>query len=106
MNEICQKLQTNPHLKGGFTGIGLSQGGLMMRALVETCDNIDVIRLITFGSPLLGKHTYDYGKKRLTKESHFRSKCLSRMRYKVSQMGSGKMGKGNTSCYPKQIITM
>ncbi len=40
-------------LKAGFHAIGFSQGGLFMRALVQTCD-LPVKRLVTFGSPHAG----------------------------------------------------
>lgn len=49
-NELLQVMQ----LKDGFTGIGFSQGGLFMRALIEKCPSASVTKLITFGSPHMG----------------------------------------------------
>jgi len=54
ISEVCGKLKSDPRLKNGFNAIGLSQGGLMMRAYVEKCNNPPVKKLITFGSPLQG----------------------------------------------------
>lgn len=50
----CEQLLQIPELSNGFAGIGFSQGGLFMRALIEKCPNISVSTLITFGSPHLG----------------------------------------------------
>ncbi|PJF16623.1 hypothetical protein PSACC_03610 [Paramicrosporidium saccamoebae] len=50
--------QNEPSLKNGFNAIGLSQGGLLLRALIEKCPQVKVHRLITFGSPLQGVAAY------------------------------------------------
>lgn len=50
----CDQLLQVPELQGGFTGIGFSQGGLFMRAIVEKCKSVSVSRLVTFGSPHMG----------------------------------------------------
>ncbi|ORY53802.1 alpha/beta-hydrolase [Rhizoclosmatium globosum] len=53
--ETCEKLKAVPELQNGFNGIGFSQGGLFLRAYVETCsDGPKVHNLITYGSPHMG----------------------------------------------------
>lgn len=52
--EACDSIKNDEKLKDGFNLIGLSQGGLMSRALVHRCTGIKVHRLITMGSPLMG----------------------------------------------------
>jgi palmitoyl-protein thioesterase len=54
IQEVCQKLKMDRTLSDGFNAIGLSQGGLLMRALVEMCPDLKVNNLITFGSPHQG----------------------------------------------------
>jgi palmitoyl-protein thioesterase len=53
VQQVCQQLQAIPELRGGFDAIGYSQGGLLLRALVERCP-LEVHNLITFGSPHMG----------------------------------------------------
>lgn len=50
----CEQLSIIPELYNGFDAIGFSQGGLLMRALVQRCANITVHNLVTFGSPHMG----------------------------------------------------
>lgn len=50
----CDQLLQVPELQNGFTGIGFSQGGLFMRALIEKCPSVSVSKLVTFGSPHMG----------------------------------------------------
>lgn len=50
----CDQLLEVPQLQNGFTGIGFSQGGLFLRALIEKCPAVSVSNLITFGSPHMG----------------------------------------------------
>eukprot|EP00347_Sterkiella_histriomuscorum_P012903 403366776 len=50
--EACQKLMDHPvYSKEKVNIIGYSQGGLIARALVETCPAIKFRKLITFGTP-------------------------------------------------------
>ncbi|KAJ3255855.1 hypothetical protein HK103_005868 [Boothiomyces macroporosus] len=49
-----QELSAIPELKNGFNGIGFSQGGLFLRGLVQKCDSIKMVNLMTFGSPHAG----------------------------------------------------
>lgn len=58
VSDVCNSLRSNPELSGGFNAIGLSQGGLLFRALVERCDGLKVNNLITLGSPLQGVAAY------------------------------------------------
>lgn len=58
VDEVCSALKQNPALIGGFNAIGLSQGGLLLRALVERCEGIKVNTLITLGAPLMGVAAY------------------------------------------------
>lgn len=51
---VCKQLKEIPQLSRGFDVIGFSQGGLLLRALVERCPGLRVNNLITFGSPHMG----------------------------------------------------
>lgn len=50
---VCETLKNSTEFKNGVHGIGMSQGGLFLRALASTCD-IKFNTLITFGSPHQG----------------------------------------------------
>ncbi|EGW33064.1 uncharacterized protein SPAPADRAFT_60380, partial [Spathaspora passalidarum NRRL Y-27907] len=54
VDQICQTLANITELSHGFNAIGFSQGGVLLRGLIERCSNITVHNLITFGSPHLG----------------------------------------------------
>merc|ERR1712083_112339 len=49
---VCQKL-LDPLMADGYNAIGISQGGLLVRGLVQRCP-LPVKNLITFGSPHQG----------------------------------------------------
>ncbi|CAG8480793.1 7672_t:CDS:2, partial [Diversispora eburnea] len=51
---ICKQLKDNENLRNGFNAVGLSQGGLLLRAYVERCNDPPVHNLITMGSPQAG----------------------------------------------------
>ncbi|ODV95655.1 hypothetical protein PACTADRAFT_50352 [Pachysolen tannophilus NRRL Y-2460] len=51
VDQVCQDLQKNLPNAKIIDGIGFSQGGLFLRALLETCNNFKLNNLITFGSP-------------------------------------------------------
>ena len=53
VSTACTDLQKEPHFAKGINIVGLSQGGLIGRAIVEQC-NITVHNLITLGSPHMG----------------------------------------------------
>lgn len=57
VDRICEQLATVPELNSGFIGIGLSQGGLLLRAYVERCPRPVPKKLITLGSPHMGMDT-------------------------------------------------
>merc|ERR1711936_971836 len=50
---VCQKLLADPLMADGYNAIGISQGGLLIRGLVQRCP-LPVKNLITFGSPHQG----------------------------------------------------
>lgn len=50
---VCEALKNSTEFNDGVHGIGMSQGGLFLRALASTCD-IKFNSLITFGSPHQG----------------------------------------------------
>lgn len=54
VRQVCTDLKRQPQLRGGFDAIGLSQGGQLMRAYVERCNDPPVRRLITFGAQHYG----------------------------------------------------
>lgn len=58
ITKLCELLDQNAEafkLKGGFYIMGLSQGGLLARAAVESCDvGAYAKKLITFGGPHMG----------------------------------------------------
>jgi palmitoyl-protein thioesterase len=50
----CEKIKNDPDFNNGpITIVGTSQGGLIARSVVETCD-LDVQNLFTFGGPHMG----------------------------------------------------
>lgn len=54
VRKICEQLTHMKELDRGFDAIGLSQGGLFTRAVIERCPSLKVHNLITFGSPHMG----------------------------------------------------
>ena len=54
LEQTCKQLSEIDDLQYGFDAIGFSQGGLFLRALVETCPQVSISNLITFGSPHMG----------------------------------------------------
>lgn len=50
----CELVSNDAKLAGGFHAIGFSQGGLFVRALVQTCPGAKVINLISIGGPQQG----------------------------------------------------
>jgi palmitoyl-protein thioesterase len=53
IDQVCEELKEIPQLSNGFHGVGFSQGGLFMRALLQKCP-IKMVTLTTFGSPHQG----------------------------------------------------
>lgn len=54
---VCSDLSKDPKLSNGFNGIGFSQGGQFMRALVQRCEHLRMNNLITLG----GQHQGVFG---------------------------------------------
>ena len=53
--EVCNKIALNKNFKNGFSVIGLSQGGLLARYVVENCPGaVPVRNMVTFGTPHTG----------------------------------------------------
>ena len=53
--EACQKIAENPEFDNGFSVVGLSQGGLIARYVVESCPgSVPVRNMATFGAPHRG----------------------------------------------------
>lgn len=51
ISQLCQRFADDKRLAEGFIGIGLSQGGLILRGVLERCNRPPMRRLITLGSP-------------------------------------------------------
>jgi len=51
---VCNLIQNDARLAGGYNAIGISQGGLMFRGLAQRCPYPPIRNLITFGSPHQG----------------------------------------------------
>ena len=51
---VCDMIQNDERLAGGYNAVGISQGGLMFRGLAQRCPNPPIRNLITFGSPHQG----------------------------------------------------
>uniref|UniRef100_A0A182NDS4 Palmitoyl-protein thioesterase 1 n=1 Tax=Anopheles dirus TaxID=7168 RepID=A0A182NDS4_9DIPT len=57
VEKVCSDLSSDPKLSNGFNGIGFSQGGQFMRALVQRCSDLRMNNLITLG----GQHQGVFG---------------------------------------------
>ena len=49
----CNSLKEDPNFQGGLNVLGLSQGGLIARAMVEMC-GVQVKKMVTMGGPHMG----------------------------------------------------
>jgi len=54
ISKACEILQNDPNLAGGYNALGISQGGLLFRGLLQRCPSPPVRNFITFGSPHQG----------------------------------------------------
>merc|ERR1712154_27269 len=54
IDKACEILQNDTNLARGYNAIGISQGGLMFRGLLQRCPSPPVRNFITFGSPHQG----------------------------------------------------
>jgi len=50
---VCEQLKADPLMANGYNAVGISQGGLLIRGLVQRCP-VPVKNLITFGAPHQG----------------------------------------------------
>ena len=50
-----QKNQNDPNLANGYNGIGMSQGGLLIRGLAQRCPDPPMKNLVTYGAPSNGQ---------------------------------------------------
>ena len=57
VDEVCQKISSDPNLKDGYNAIGFSQGGQFLRAVAQRCPH-NMRTLISVG----GQHQGVYGK--------------------------------------------
>lgn len=51
---VCRMIQSDPALANGYNGVGVSQGGLMIRGLAQKCPNPPMKTLVTYGAPSNG----------------------------------------------------
>ena len=54
IDRACEILQNDPNLSSGYNALGISQGGLLFRGLLQRCPAPPVKNFITFGSPHQG----------------------------------------------------
>merc|ERR1719248_3712 len=54
VESVCAQLKAMPELQAGFNAVGFSQGGQLMRAYVQRCNDPPVRQLITFGGQHMG----------------------------------------------------
>ena len=47
-------MKANPHFQGEFNLVGISQGSLVARNLIENCDGVKVRNVFTIGGPHRG----------------------------------------------------
>ena len=53
--QACEKVKANKHFQGEFNVVGLSQGGLLARSIVQQCDTNETVRnFVTLGGPHRG----------------------------------------------------
>lgn len=58
IEEVCRQIRNDERFKNGYNGVGLSQGGLFMRGLVQICPHPQINNLITLASPHQGVYSY------------------------------------------------
>lgn len=54
VEDVCKGLKNIPELANGFNAVGFSQGGELMRAYVQRCNDPPVRQLITMGAQHMG----------------------------------------------------
>lgn len=69
--KICQKLMNDPDFAGKeISLVGMSQGGIVARAIVERCDGLKVHTLMTYGAPHAGNSVPLNGIRTITQYWH------------------------------------
>ena len=68
VEEVCQKIKSDPHLQDGYNALGFSQGGQFLRAVAQRCPN-KMRTLISVG----GQHQGVYGNHKSDKK-HFKDR--------------------------------
>ena len=63
VDEVCQKIKSDPHLQDGYNALGFSQGGQFLRAVAQRCPN-KMRTLISVG----GQHQGVYGNQKSDKK--------------------------------------
>lgn len=58
IDQVCREIRNDERFRNGYNGLGLSQGGLFMRGLVERCPYPPMKNLITLASPHQGVFSY------------------------------------------------
>ena len=59
VSTMCHKIQNDPDFAGKeMSIIGISQGGLIARSVVEQCEGLKIHTLFTYGSPHMGVSVY------------------------------------------------
>jgi palmitoyl-protein thioesterase len=54
VEHVCNTIKSDPKLANGYYGIGLSQGGLLIRGLAQRCPEVPIKGLVTYGAPSNG----------------------------------------------------
>lgn len=49
IDQVCDKVASDPKLKNGYNALGFSQGGQFLRAVAQRCPNPPMFNLVSFG---------------------------------------------------------
>ena len=74
VEEVCQKIKSDPHLQDGYNALGFSQGGQFLRAVAQRCPN-KMRTLISVG----GQHQGVYGNQK-SDNKHFAKRNFNQKR--------------------------
>lgn len=58
IRDVCNEINDDENFKGGFNGIGLSQGALLIRGLLQECKGPQMMNLISLAGPQQGVFNY------------------------------------------------
>lgn len=62
IKQVCDEIKNDANFKYGYNAIGLSQGGLLVRGLLQECDGPPMRNLISLGGPQQGVFDYPHCK--------------------------------------------